>query len=566
MAGSSSSEWDAIVVGSGFGGLTSAAYLTSAGLRTLVLEQWDVAGGCSHVFRRRRKFEFDVGLHYIGDCGPGGTVSKILGGLGLAGRIEFLEMDPDGFDTLLFPGLEFRVPRGWDRYLERLLATFPAEQAGLRRCVDVMRRVALEIETVGMPTDEARLADFLTRAPSVIEWGLRTLGELFDACELSLGTRAVLAGESGDHAAPPSRVGVALHASLMHHYLKEGAFYPHGGGQVLAAHLIDVVKSHGGQVRTRARVEEILIDAGAVAGVRLRGGETITAPLVVSNADIKRTYLELIDRTQLAPETIERTEAYRMALPLFSVYLGLDVDLREHMPNTNYWSHGELDPETAYDALYAGELPAPLSLFISSATLKDPDNRQIAPAGHSSLEVMTLVPPGYDFWQIDRGPAAGERYSRQEAYRAVKEQIAQAAVRAAIEIIPAIEGHIVWQEAASPITQERYTLSSGGSCYGLEHATDQSGPMRPGPQTEIEGLFLAGASTMSGHGIIGVMRGALITAAAILQRDLAAELDAGRVFADPSLLSETGPGWDPLRASRGLAVKRERRPAVGTVA
>src|ERR1700757_4758261 len=121
-------RWDAMMFGSGLGGRTPAAYLQTNGMRTLVLEQYDVLGGCSHVFRRKRKFEFDVGLHYIGECGPGGPFQTVLGGLGLRDRIDFLEMDPDGFDTLIFPGFEFRVPRGWESYLARLIALFPDER------------------------------------------------------------------------------------------------------------------------------------------------------------------------------------------------------------------------------------------------------------------------------------------------------------------------------------------------------------------------------------------------------------------------------------------------------
>ncbi|MGW4234852.1 FAD-dependent oxidoreductase, partial [Streptomyces sp. NPDC004980] len=83
-------HWDAVVVGAGLGGLTTAAYLATAGRRVLVLEQFSVVGGNSHVFRRRRSYEFDVGVHYLGDCAPGGVIPSVLGGLGLRDRVEFL--------------------------------------------------------------------------------------------------------------------------------------------------------------------------------------------------------------------------------------------------------------------------------------------------------------------------------------------------------------------------------------------------------------------------------------------------------------------------------------------
>src|SRR5438093_479251 len=120
-------RWDAIVVGSGLGGLSTAAYLATNGKRTLALEQHDILGGCSQVFRRKRRYEFDAGVHYLGDCEPGGVTPTVLGGVGLEGRVEFCELDRDGHDTLLFPDFTFRVPRGWNHYLDRLLEQFPGE-------------------------------------------------------------------------------------------------------------------------------------------------------------------------------------------------------------------------------------------------------------------------------------------------------------------------------------------------------------------------------------------------------------------------------------------------------
>src|SRR6478735_7425584 len=104
-AGGSQSDWDAIVIGSGIGGLTTAAFLATNGLRTLVLEQYDTAGGSSQVFRRKRMFEFDVGLHYVGDC----------------------------------------APRGWDLYRERLFDRFPNEREQILKCTRIIERVGREV-------------------------------------------------------------------------------------------------------------------------------------------------------------------------------------------------------------------------------------------------------------------------------------------------------------------------------------------------------------------------------------------------------------------------------------
>ena len=98
-------EYDVIVIGSGMGGLTSAVLMSRAGLRTLVLEHHFVAGGNTQCFRRKKMFDFDVGLHYIGDCGPGGLYPVVMRHLGLADKVEFLPMDQDGFDTLIYPDL-----------------------------------------------------------------------------------------------------------------------------------------------------------------------------------------------------------------------------------------------------------------------------------------------------------------------------------------------------------------------------------------------------------------------------------------------------------------------------
>ena len=134
-----------------------------------------------------------------------------------------------------------------------------------------MQQVVTELTNAGAP--EKDFERFAKRAPTFMQWGLKSLTEMFDEFELSERSRAVLTGQAGDYATPPSRTPVILHAGLVDHYLQEGAWYVKDGGQALAGHLIDVIHSNGGRVRTHARVEGIDIEDGAVRAVRLEGGE-----------------------------------------------------------------------------------------------------------------------------------------------------------------------------------------------------------------------------------------------------------------------------------------------------
>ena len=541
-------KWDAVVVGSGPGGLCTAAYLAAAAARrVLVLEQHDLAGGNCQVFRRHHAgsdFEFDVGIHYLGDCEPGGLIPSILRGVGLEGRIEFNELDPDGFDTLIFPDFTFRVPRGWAEYRERLAARFPDEIEGIDRCVEVLRRLAHEAMSVGQEG-----VDLST----LMQWGLRPLGDLFEDCGLSPEAVAVLDHVNGLYAGPPSQSSTIMHAFILDHYMR-GAFYPKGGGQVISAGLVDVVESHGGEVRTKARVGEIVVTEGRTAGVRLVDGTVIEAPLVVSNADYKRTMLEMLGPEHVSEETRRRAADAVMTLPLVCVYVVIDEDLRGRLPNSNLFVFNGYDVEGHYAGLERGETDNVDFAYLSLASLKDPDHRELCPPGHTNFQIMTLGPRGYGSWGVDGEPAQGGQYRRNPDYRAKKEHYTERLLDLAEQAIGPFRDHVVHIETATPLTQERYTLSSGGTSYGLLHSPDQVGPMRPNYRTEIPGLFLVGANTASGHGVAGTLSGGVQCAGEILGRNLFAEIREGAVLGDPGALPPPHAERDPVVGWRGGAL------------
>lgn len=547
-------SWDAIIVGSGIGGLVCAAYLAADGARVLVLEQHDIAGGSAHVFRRRRSYEFDVGIHYLGDCGPDGLLPAILSGLGIADRVRFRPMDPDCHDRVILPSLTIDVPASWELYRERVKAAMPAEAAGIDLFVDRCSTVAA-LARYSLITPHKEVMDLVRERSADLRWSRRTLAELFDDCGLSARARTVLAGQSGGYGAAPSEVSLGTHACLVDHYMR-GAYYPEGGGQVLVASLIEAIEANGGELRTRSRIRRILIEGGRAAGAELADGSVVRAPLVISNADYRKTILELCGGEEHFPAAlVNRTRAATMRHPLAILYVALDRPLTG-LPNANVWWWRGEDVEDAYARLWNGdehqEVPF---LFISFASLKDPDG-PACPPGHSNLQIMAVCPAELSSWQADGGPGDGKGYRRRPGYRAVKERLTAALLDAGEQAIGPFRDRIVHAEAATPLTNERYTMSGGGSPYGLANWGGVA--QRPDTATSVPGLYVVGPSTRYGSGIAGVAVSGIQCAGQCLGRPLLQEVYAGATLGDQALLRPRADRWDPLVISRGVSRRSAR--------
>ena len=502
-------DYAAIVVGSGSGGLTAALALARQGKRVVVFEQHERLGGYTQSFDVGG-FTFSPGVHYVGGLGPNGSLRRIYEGLGIADDLTFFELNPDGYDHAIVGGERFSFPRGKTRLAARLADRFPAERAGIVGYLDVLERMADEIGRA-IPSDGVWNAALLPlRMPTVLRHGLSSLARLLDRYTADPLLRAFLCAQSGDHGMAPSRVPAAVQASLAGYYM-DGAWYPHGGAHAIADAMVAHIRAAGGEVHAATEVAAILVEQGRAVGVRLADGRTVRADAVVSDADPGVTWGRLVAPEHVGPSLRRRLRRMRYSPSTLSLFLGVDMDLRAAgLDSGNCWYSRTTDVEAPYAFAQRTDLRAVDAipgLFLNVTTLKDPLRRQ---DGKHAIEAICLA--SYDAFAAWEDTTPG---ARPIDYRRLKQHLTERMLDAVETLVPGIRDRIVVRALGTPLTNRRLLAATRGNIYGVEKTLKNLGSFAFPIRTHLPGLHQCGASTLA-PGILGVTTSGLLAAAAVL--------------------------------------------------
>jgi all-trans-retinol 13,14-reductase len=509
---SSRPDYDAIVIGSGIGGLAFASFMAKLRKwRVLVLERHFKIGGFTHTFTRPGGWSWDVGLHYVGEMGEG-MMGRRLFDLVTDGRVKWNSL-PDIYDIFLYPNLQLRVSKGEADFRSTLTHAFPNEGANIEQYFRDLRRATSWanrfIVAKAMPPLLAWMVGVVNRFTADLP--LQTTQQYLERRFADQRLRALVTSQWADYGLPPGVSAFATHAVIASHYLN-GAWYPDGGAGEIAKATGAVIRATGGELLPNHEVMRIVLEGGRAVGVEVNvskgkqgSREEFRAPVIVSDAGAWNTFSRMLpasalpfrDQLKSPPEGFEVVE----------LFLGLRRDPREMgFRGENHWMFESFN----HDEMYARrnelrDARAPMA-YLSFPSLKDRRARRhtaeiIAPLSYASLEAHRHEP-----WR-----------RRSAEYESAKDRITKALLELVERHHPGFGDLVEYSELATPLTFEHFTAAPSGTIYGYPATLERYGRAWLGPRTPIQNLYLTGSDAAL-LGIMGALMGAVVTASCVLGR------------------------------------------------
>ena len=504
------SRFDAVVIGSGIGALAFSSIMARLRKwRVLVLEQHYKIGGFTHTFSRPGGWTWDVGVHYVGEMGPG-MAGRRLFDFVTNGGVDWAPL-PDAYDVFMYPGLTLKVPKGHEEYERALADAFPSEKSAIAQYFRDIQKAAEWFNwhmMAGLTPGPIRwMVRRVSRSKEPL--ALQTTEQYLTSHISDPRLRGVLASQWADYGLPPGRSAFVTHAIIVKHYL-EGAWYPAGGAGEIAKAASIVIREAGGELLTGYEVTKIILEGDRAIGVEAQPKKghnqarvEFRAPVIVSDAGAWNTFARLLpaEAVPFRPE-LEKPPDGMEAVQLF---LGLKRDPRElGFRGENYWIFASFDHNEVCakrnDVLEGRATMA----YLSFPSLKDPRAtwhaaEVIAPFSYAALQAFREEP-----WR-----------RRGSDYESAKERITLALLDLVEKHHPGFRELIAYSELATPLTFEHFTAAPLGTIYGYPATPDKFRKAWLGPKTPVKNFYLTGTDAAV-LGVMGALMGGVAAASLLL--------------------------------------------------
>lgn len=497
----SENHYDAIVIGSGMGGLTTASLLAQlAGKRVLIVERHFKLGGFTHSFRRK-KYEWDAGVHYVGDMAPGSMTRSIMDMVTGKG-VDWHRMNSP-FERFMFPGETFDVSDDVAEFEANLVERFPEEKINIRRYMRDVRKAQGWVARWFVSKQYGPLVSSLINLFGK-SLPMMTTNEYLASMKDPL-LRAILTAQWPDFGSPPSESAFGFHATVTADFMK-GGYYPIGGSKEISENVKKVIESNGGKCLVSHEVESIDVVDGRASGVTTihKGKQTkFTAPIVISNAGAVTTFGKLVPQGSCTKER-EQLSRLKPGTSANILFLGLKDDPRNHgFDDCNYWLYSRLDHDVT--ARYRDGDPTRMDGgFISFGSLRNPGQE-----AHTAQIISFCSESDWSDFEEHSWMRRGNAYEERKA------QIAEKMIDYVEERLPGLRAIIDYQELSTPYTIKSFTGHWQGCVYGQACDPNRLSRDQWSIGTSIPRLYMTG-SDVGTPGVNGAMMAGVMTAAKIM--------------------------------------------------
>ena len=509
---------DVIVIGSGIGGLSCAAYLSRVGKKVLVLEQHYIAGGTMHSFEEKG-VEHETGIHYIGNVKNRQNVLDLITDT----PIEWCKMGERNngvYDEIYIRDKKYLFRAGEENFIKDLGKRFPGEEENIRNYINLVKTVSKKNMFFNLKVIQSSfIINIIKLYLKYWEKDYYKYVNMSAYDGISLFTqneelKEVLGGQFGDYGPTPKKGNFFIHASIVNHYL-EGGYFPKGGPGIIAKKIIPVIERHGGRVLVGKKVKEILRDEEGIKGVEMENGDKIYSKKVVSGVGINNTFNKLLTDEYDKP-LIDKFRSLSNKVGSSTGFVYCFVNLKGNpeeleLRDSNLWIYPDGDYDKLLEEFEKDILKNPMPLFIACTCAKDSDWYNRYPNKSSAIVLTMAKKEWFEQWEGE------ECMKRNLDYKDLKEKMAQRMLNEGLfKYYPKTIGKVEHYEIGTPLTNQFYLGCLEGEGYGLNANTyrfSQGHDLKP--ETEIKNLYLTGQDVCT-LGFTGALMGGVLTAHSIL--------------------------------------------------